>query len=280
MPQFIHNQHNLLEGNSDFHQSHQNDRDFRIHDYGNSGLDLGGAILLNAGYRRNSLEPPSQSGSPDPGSGTGPTTYPSLTSLSSINTGVTRGGGWENWLAWVNHISPFQSNGPSNYGYQVQRASPQATGYPISQTGSYLGLSLNNPQFSITQEQPPSGVQSQEFYPNLGNGNRVPSPLPAPSSSACRARKRGIVADCSSPGPHTCHMCGIKCWRPADLNRHLKTAGVHGDPDGPVCPEPGCRYTKRFSRLDNFKAHYKRLRRKSNNEADMFIQQWKARGGT
>ncbi|KAG0138659.1 hypothetical protein HOY82DRAFT_475897 [Tuber indicum] len=202
MPQLNLNQHNFLEETSNFHPSHQNDRDFRIYNYGNSCHDPGATIIPNAGHWYSSLEPPPQSGGPNLGSGIR-TSRPRLASLSNIDTNLTEDGGRANWITWANHI--------------------------------------------------------EEPFPTLDSGNHAPPPLLA-------------------PGPHICPMCGIRYKRRTDLNRHLKTAKRHHDPDGPVCPELGCKYTKRFARLDNFKTHYRRLHRKSKGEADGFIQNWKARG--
>ncbi|PWW77070.1 hypothetical protein C7212DRAFT_278372 [Tuber magnatum] len=77
---------------------------------------------------------------------------------------------------------------------------------------------------------------------------------------------------------HACNTCGIKCKRQSDLDRHLKTARKHSVPGGPVCPETRCKYRARFTRVDNFKAHYKKQHGKSDDETDEFIQEWKARG--
>ena len=88
--------------------------------------------------------------------------------------------------------------------------------------------------------------------------------------------KPNTVADNSNPAPYVCPECGKGCKRQTDLDRHLNTTKRHGEPKGPACPESDCRYTARFSRPDNFKAHYKNQHGKSDKEADEFIRQWRA----
>lgn len=49
---------------------------------------------------------------------------------------------------------------------------------------------------------------------------------------------------------------------------------------GPACPVPGCTFAgQRFTRVDNFKVHYMRRHGKSQEEANIFIQEWKAGAG-
>ncbi|KAG0643929.1 hypothetical protein HOY80DRAFT_943582 [Tuber brumale] len=90
--------------------------------------------------------------------------------------------------------------------------------------------------------------------------------------------KRENVPNYSSSGSRTCPICGIQCRRQADLYRHLKTAREHRAPHGPVCPELGCKFTARFTRVDNFRAHYRKQHGKSHDETDGFVQGWKGRG--
>ncbi|PWW77072.1 hypothetical protein C7212DRAFT_293918 [Tuber magnatum] len=75
---------------------------------------------------------------------------------------------------------------------------------------------------------------------------------------------------------YICSTCGIKCKRQTDLDRHLKTARSHGAPRGPACPERGCKYTARFTRVDNFIVHYKKQHGKTDEEVHIFLQEWKA----
>ncbi|KAG0643926.1 hypothetical protein HOY80DRAFT_1013850 [Tuber brumale] len=83
--------------------------------------------------------------------------------------------------------------------------------------------------------------------------------------------------DTHDPKPLSCHECSKSFGRSADLKRHMDTARVHNHPKGPVCPVPGCKSVGRFTRFDNFKAHYVKMHSKSWDEAENFIQEWKAR---
>lgn len=76
-----------------------------------------------------------------------------------------------------------------------------------------------------------------------------------------------------------CHVCGAKCKRRQDLERHLKATKKHSKPEGPVCPEPGCRFKKRFTRVDNFRAHYMRQHGKDRYETNDSLQGWEPQDG-
>ncbi|PWW77073.1 hypothetical protein C7212DRAFT_184454, partial [Tuber magnatum] len=116
-----------------------------------------------------------------------------------------------------------------------------------------------------------SGSQSQGSHPDLTTGNVAPPPPPPPHRPARPGRKRGKAANSPSAGPRACHTCEIKFKRHSDLDRHLKAARKHSVPGGPVCPEIGCKHTTRFTRVDNFRAHYRRQYRKGDYEANRFI---------
>ena len=84
--------------------------------------------------------------------------------------------------------------------------------------------------------------------------------------------------DSACPDPLIC-SCGAKFGRRTDLERHLRTSKRHlKDSRGPVCPVSGCSYTSRFTRIDNFKAHYAKQHGMSHDEADSFIRDWMSRG--
>ena len=74
--------------------------------------------------------------------------------------------------------------------------------------------------------------------------------------------------------PFTCHTCGKSCKRHQDLERHLKATRRHSEPGGPACPMPGCKFTARFTRVDNFRVHYKKRHGKSVDETKDFLQRW------
>jgi len=67
--------------------------------------------------------------------------------------------------------------------------------------------------------------------------------------------------------------------RPGDLERHLATSKIHGPAQGPSCPLGGCKFSKKkFTRLDNFKAHLVKQHRISMEEVGRYIRRWKERG--
>lgn len=160
----------------------------------------------------------------------------------------------------------------SPFLYQSGSAT-QATGYSTNQPSSYFDTYPNFQQYSITQgqQQAAIGLQEQGIYHNPGISGPMPSPHP-PDHDV----QQDTVAEHSNPALYVCQECGKGCTRQTDLDRHLKTTKKHSDPSGPACPESGCKYPSRFTRVDNFKAHYKNQHKKSGKEADEFIRQWRA----
>ncbi|KAG0138660.1 hypothetical protein HOY82DRAFT_534433 [Tuber indicum] len=262
MSPFNYNWRDSPEESTNFRSSNWGDGGFSPYDYGNCGTDPRLAIPPGISDLPSSPQLPSQLASRDPG-GSIEIIDSSPTGLSSIYANLS------------------QDVSPSNNPYRIRSASPaQTTGYAVSQTSMCFDLIPSYPQYPIRQEQQQlaSCFQGRGFYPNLDTGNLAPSPLPLHCQPARLGRKQGNVANYLSPGSHTYDICGIRCKRRADLYRHLKTARKHRAPHGPVCPEPGCKYTARFTRVDNFRAHYRRLHGKCGDEADLFIQEWKGRG--
>lgn len=77
----------------------------------------------------------------------------------------------------------------------------------------------------------------------------------------------------------TCADCDALFKRPGDLQRHLVTARRHGPAKGPLCPIGGCKYpNKRFTRVDNLKAHLVKIHKVSAMEAARHIQRWRDSG--
>jgi len=138
----------------------------------------------------------------------------------------------------------------------------QATRHNTNQSSSRPHPDLNSPQSSARQHQPPAiSPQGGELYPNQPTRNN------GDQDSGAR-----------HPSPHgdVC-ICGQRFVRSIDFGRHLRTSRKHnGTPRGPACPEPGCRSTRKFTRVDNFKTHYLRNHRKSSAEADSVIQAWRS----
>ncbi|KAG0643933.1 hypothetical protein HOY80DRAFT_1133481 [Tuber brumale] len=241
----------------DFHSRYWGYRDFGSYNHGGYGQELRPSTLSSVSDLPSALELPLQLTGHGMSDGI-ETNHPSPSNLSSIYAGLTKDGS------------------PSNYPYRIQSTPPaQAAKYAIGQTGIYFGFNPRYPQYPIRQEQQQASFQSRGFYPSLTTGNPPPSPLRPYCRPARLVGKRGDGTNYSNPGSHTCHICGIRFKRPADLYRHLKTTRKHRSPHGPVCPELGCKFTARFTRVDNFRAHYRRLHGKSDDEANWFIREWK-----
>ena len=86
------------------------------------------------------------------------------------------------------------------------------------------------------------------------------------------------MADHWSMGRYVC-VCEKAFKRWGDLKRHLESSRGHNkDPRGPACPVSRCRHPGKFTRTDNFKAHYMKQHGASSDEADAYIQEWKNRG--
>ncbi|KAG0138662.1 hypothetical protein HOY82DRAFT_595094 [Tuber indicum] len=255
------NWHSVPEGSTNFHRSHWGDGDFCSYNHGDGSSEKRSSIPPGIGNPHCALEPPPQFGSHGLG-GSIDTSHPRPANLTCI------------------YASPTEDGSLLNYPYLTRGTQPaQAMGYAIKETSIYNGLNRDYPQYPIRQElQLSSCFQSLGFYPNLDTGNPTSSPLPPHYQPAQLVRRRGSVIDYPSSGSHACHICGIRCKRQADLYRHLTTAREHCAPQGPVCPELGCKYTARFTRVDNFRAHYRRQHGKRGDEADGFIQEWRDRG--
>lgn len=161
-----------------------------------------------------------------------------------------------------------------------QNASPaQATRYTTDSTDNYFFPNPNYPQPSARQRQESaSSPQGWGHHPNQNMNNFVLSPrLPYQPAHP----PDDIEADHSGPGPYVCDVgvCRATFRRPTDLERHRKTSKKHNKvPRGPACPFNPCSYPSRFTRADNFKAHYMKQHGASNDEADEFIREWKERG--
>ncbi|KAG0643934.1 hypothetical protein HOY80DRAFT_997353 [Tuber brumale] len=260
MSPFNCNWYSFPEGSMNFNSSYWGDAGYAFYNHNNCGQGTRPAILPSVGHSPGTLETPRQLVIHGLGGGI-ETHHSSPTNLSSIYTNLT------------------QDESPSNYPYQIQSTRhTQDTRYPVSQTVIHNDTNPGYPQYARRQEQQSASCfQSRGFHPNLNAGNLAPSSLPAHCQPTRFERKRGNVSNYPSPSSHACHICGIRCKRLADLYRHLNTVRKHRAPQGPVCPELGCKHTVRFTRIDNFRAHYTRVHGKSGGEADRTIQEWRDR---
>lgn len=161
--------------------------------------------------------------------------------------------------------------------FSLQYNSPaQAAGY-ASQDGDYFGSHPSYPRYSaVGQQGSSSDPQGQELVPNLFTSDIPVLPLP-PSKPMHRSGNPGTEAGGARPGPSYICSCGKAFGRQTDLDRHLRTSKNHRGPDGPTCPVSGCRYTTKFTRADNFKAHYRKQHGMGEEEADRFIRDWTSR---
>ncbi|PUU76068.1 hypothetical protein B9Z19DRAFT_1195003 [Tuber borchii] len=208
----------------------------------------------------------------------------SYSSLDSIDPRLTQMGSPSQYQQQIglSGMSPVASPGqlttaassPASLHYQ--NASPaQVTGYTTDSVGSYFYHNPNYPQPSARQRQrPASSPQGWVNSPNQNVNNFVLSPR-LPYRPAHYDENQDIEADPSGSGPYVCG-CGAKFGRPTDLERHRKTSKKHNkDPRGPACPIDPCNYHSRFTRVDNFKAHYMKQHGMSSDDADEFIREWK-----
>ncbi|RPB04834.1 hypothetical protein L873DRAFT_1786018 [Choiromyces venosus 120613-1] len=167
--------------------------------------------------------------------------------------------------------------------FNYQNASPdQATGYPrLDQPGNYFNYNPSYPTHPVRHEPPQLDSRPQiQAYSYSNNGDfelslpphYQPTPHDEEQDTAADGTSQGSYSVCPDP------KCGRKFKRPTDLARHQKTAKKHGSPKGPRCPESDCKYTWRFKRTDNFKAHYMKQHKKTSEEADQFIKLWKDGG--
>ncbi|PUU79812.1 hypothetical protein B9Z19DRAFT_1063977 [Tuber borchii] len=186
---------------------------------------------------------------------------------------------------WKDRDMPVASPGqltnaassPASLHYQ--NASPaQVTGYTTDSIGSYFYHNPNYPQPSAKQRQrPASSPQGWELYSSQKVDTFTLYPR-LPYQPTHRSENPNTEADSARPDPLIC-SCGANFGRQTDLERHLRTSKKHlKDSRGPVCPVSGCSYTSRFTRVDNFKAHYMKQHRMSYDEADSFIREWVDRG--
>ncbi|KAG0138664.1 hypothetical protein HOY82DRAFT_534437 [Tuber indicum] len=134
--------------------------------------------------------------------------------------------------------------------------------FPPSSSGWGSTTSLhdwNNIDFKLTQGYGSS--QGQELYPDSDI-----------SSLASLPHRPGSAAH------YACDICAKVFGRQTDLKRHKETSKMHETPSGIACPAPGCKYSGRFTRVDNFRIHYLRQHGKTNDEVDAFIAVWRAQG--
>lgn len=76
-----------------------------------------------------------------------------------------------------------------------------------------------------------------------------------------------------------CKECHTPFERAGDLQRHLDTTKNHGPAKGPSCPLGGCKYPhKKFTRIDNFKAHLVKRHGLSKAEAARYVRVWEEMG--
>ncbi|PWW77069.1 hypothetical protein C7212DRAFT_357241 [Tuber magnatum] len=170
------------------------------------------------------------------------------------------------------HPSQQISGDPGTHDHSDRSPEPRLAIFPNT-GGSPITLELSSRSGSRDSD---GGIETNRSGAiNCGNIDAFTqdgSPSSYPNSFA--------TADCDlGSDPLICHICAIRFSRQADLKRHLGTSKVHASPKGPKCPMPGCRGVKRFTRLDNFKAHYVKMHGINRDEADAFIREWRARGG-
>lgn len=155
-------------------------------------------------------------------------------------------------------------------------SSVQDTIYTAHPPDSYFPYDPNS-RYPVKQEQQPaSDPQGYEPYSDLNIGGLVIS-LPPPHQPTRYDEEGGTVADHPNSDSHIC-SCGAEFGRRTDLERHERTARKHNDPSGPACPKRGCSFTSKFTRVDNFKAHYVKQHRATSGEAEAYIRWWNDQG--
>ncbi|PUU76067.1 hypothetical protein B9Z19DRAFT_1089034 [Tuber borchii] len=168
---------------------------------------------------------------------------------------------------------------PSTTLFHCQSDPPAKDGvYTTHPTGGYFTHTPNHSQYPVRpKQQPASGLQEEEPYPDLNAGSLVSS-LPPPLHQHMHHRgEGGAVADHPNPNPNVC-SCGAAFGRRTDLERHQKTTKKHnGDQHGPACPVKGCRFTSKFTRDDNFRTHCKRKHGMSVDVVNTYIRWWRNR---
>lgn len=170
-------------------------------------------------------------------------------------------------------LTAAATSDPTPFSHQYNSPA-QAAGY-ASQNSGYFDAS--SPCYSAVEQQGSSSDhQDQELVPNLFSDiAALPLPLP-PSKPIHRTGNLDTEADSVRPGHSVC-SCGKAFVRRTDLERHLRTSKNHRGSNGPTCPVSGCRYTAKFSRVDNFKVHYMKQHGMGREEADRFINDWRSR---
>lgn len=151
----------------------------------------------------------------------------------------------------------------------------QGAVYTTPQHDGYFAYNPNYSQYPVGQEQQPaSGLQEQEPYPDLNTGSLVSSLPPPPHQPTRHGEEGGAVADHPNPSLYECH-CGAAFGRLTDFERHQKTTMRHkGDQPGLACLVKGCRFTSKFTREDNFRAHCRR-HGMSDGKINTYIREWK-----
>lgn len=162
---------------------------------------------------------------------------------------------------------------PTLFPYQSDSPAP-ATGYGAD----WVGGSLDPRCFTTKQQRPSSDPSGQEPDPRLDIGDIALPPPPPPHQLTHNSENPDTEADSARPGPGVC-ICGSAFQRQTDMERHLRTSKEHSRGSrGLVCPMSGCRYTSRFTRVDNFKVHYMKQHGMSSDEANSYIREWRSRG--
>ncbi|KAG0138679.1 hypothetical protein HOY82DRAFT_595120 [Tuber indicum] len=114
-------------------------------------------------------------------------------------------------------------------------------------------------------------IQGQDPDPNVNDFANLP-----PNRDGSREAILGAaIPSDAGLSLYMCSFCEIGFGRVTDLKRHMETSTKHGEPRGPACTEPGCKYTRNFTRVDNFRAHYRKQHRKTEDEVDAFLEAWK-----
>jgi len=177
------------------------------------------------------------------------------------------------------------ASSPTLFDYPGSPAA-QATVCATHSADDYFDHNPNYSQYLVKQEQQlASGPQGQEPYLGLSTGSLVsslhppppsppPPPPPLPHQPTHHGDGGGAIADHSNSNPNAC--CGVIFGRRTDLERHKRTTRGHTRGGrGPTCPVKGCRYTSKFTRNDNFRAHCRKKHGMSNDKIDTYLRERK-----